>query len=234
MDLTDAVRGALKPLLDFVFPPTCLACKNLISDTERHVCSSCWDSIPRLNSAHPLYCQTRDLLVDSEVIRELVSVFLFEKESVMQALAHAMKYDGFKSVGFLMGRELGTALMQSGMTAACLIPVPLHRTKLRERGFNQAEEIARGVAEVTGIPLRTDVLSRTRFTQSQTKLDHEQRKKNVDEAFSVSVTSSAVKDKTCILVDDVITTGATIEACAQELVSNGATSVIAASAALAQ
>jgi ComF family protein len=234
LNLTNAFRGALKPFLDFVFPPTCLACKNLISDTERHVCSSCWDSIPRLNSAHPLFCQTRDLLVETEVITELVSVFLFEKESAMQALAHALKYDGFKSVGFLMGRELGIALVQSGMTAACIIPVPLHRTKLRERGFNQAEEIARGVAEVTGIPVRTDVLRRTRFTQTQTKLDHEQRKKNVDDAFSVSTPSSVLQGKTCILVDDVITTGATIEACAQEMINAGATSVIAASAALAQ
>ena len=234
MDLINAVRGTLKPFLDFVFPPTCLACKNLLLDTEHHVCNSCWNSVRRLNVVHPLYCQTRDRIVESEVITELVSVFLFEKEGVVQSLAHALKYDGFRSVGFLMGRELGMALVQSGMTAACIIPVPLHRTKLRERGFNQAEEIARGVTEVTGIPLRTDILRRTRFTQTQTKLDHEQRRKNVEEAFSVSISSFQLPYKTCILVDDVITTGATIVACGEALRKAGFERVFTASVALAE
>jgi ComF family protein len=234
VDLTNALRGVVKPFLDFFFPPTCLACQNLLSDTERHVCSSCWNSIPRLNSAHPIFCQTRDRLVESEAISELISVFLFEKEGAFQALAHALKYDGFKSVGHLMGRELGAAFLQSRMTADCVIPVPLHRVKFRERGFNQAEMIARGFSEVTGIRVRTDILRRRRYTKTQTKLDQEQRKKNVEEAFSVSMTSRILEGETCILVDDVITTGATIVACGEILRKAGFEQIIAASPALAE
>jgi ComF family protein len=181
-----------------------------------------------------LFCQTRDRLVESEVISELISVFLFEKEGAFQALAHALKYDGFRSVGLLMGRELGNAFEKSGITAECLVPVPLHRVKLRERGFNQAEVIARGISDVTGIPVRTDILRRSRYTQTQTKLDQEQRRKNVEEAFSVSMTSSILEGGTCILVDDVITTGATIVSCGETLRKAGFQQIIAASPALAE
>ena len=234
MDLTNAVRGTLKPFLDFIFPPTCLACSNLLLDTERHVCTSCWNSIPRLHSAHPLFCQTRDRLVESEVIAGLISVFLFEKEGVFQALAHGLKYDGFKSIGRLMGRELGNVFQKSGMKAECLVPVPLHRVKMRERGFNQADMIARGLSDVTGIPVRTDILRRSRYTQTQTKLDQEQRKKNVEDAFAIPESSHVPLGGTCILVDDVVTTGATIVACGEALHKAGFERVIAASLALAE
>ncbi len=234
VDFANLARGAFRPFLDFVFPPTCLGCGNLLSGTEHHVCTPCWDSIPRLHGAHPLYCQTRDRLVDTEVIADLVSVFLFEQAGVVQALAHALKYSGFRSVGRTMGYELGSALVRSGIGADLLIPVPLYRSKLRERGFNQAEEIALGAADVTGIQVRNDVLSRIRATRTQTKLDHTQREKNVAGAFSVSVSPSGIANLRCVLIDDVITTGATIGACAQELTDFGARSVIAASVALAE
>jgi len=234
VDLTNAVRGTLKPFLDFIFPPTCLACSNLLLDTERHVCTSCWNSIPRLHSAHPLFCQTRDRLVESEVIAGLISVFLFEKDGAFQVLAHALKYNGFRSVGLLLGRELGVEIDKLGIEVHCLIPVPLHHVKARERGFNQAEVIARGVSEVTGIQVRTDIVGRRRYTQTQTKLDQEQRKKNVEEAFSVSRTSHLEARGTCILIDDVITTGATIISCGEVLHKAGFEQIIAASLALAE
>lgn len=198
------------------------------------MCNSCRASIPRLHSSHPIFCQTRDRLVDSEVIADLVSVFLFEKGGAFQSLAHALKYDGFESVGIRIGRELGDLVLRFRIAADVLIPIPLHRVKFRERGFNQAEAIAKGVSEITGIPVRADILCRVRYTQTQTKLDQEQRKKNVEEAFSVSRASHGTAGGTVILVDDVITTGATIVAAAQTLRTGGFGKVIAASLALAE
>jgi len=234
MDLTTAVGTLFRPFLDFVFPPTCLACGCLLAKEERHVCNACWASIPRLHSGHPLFCQTRDRLIDSEVIADLVSVFLFEKEGAFQSLAHALKYDGFESVGIRIGRELGDLLLRFRIEADVLIPIPLHGVKFRERGFNQAETIAQGVSEITGIPVRTDILRRIRYTQTQTKLDQEQRKKNVEDAFSVSGATNVTTGGTVILVDDVITTGATIVAAAQALRTRGSRKLIAASLALAE
>jgi ComF family protein len=121
-----------------------------------------------------------------------------------------------------------------GVTGDYLVPIPLHRRKLRERGYNQAELIACGMSEVTGIPVRTDLVRREKFTQTQTMLSLEERKKNMDDAFEVvPVATRNLENKTCILVDDVITTGSTILSCARELRDAGASRIIAASSALA-
>jgi ComF family protein len=122
-----------------------------------------------------------------------------------------------------------------GVTGDYLVPIPLHRRKLRERGYNQAELIAGGMCEVTGIPVRSDLVRRMKFTQTQTMLSLEERKKNMDDAFEVRASElRQIKGKTVILIDDIITTGATIESCGRELRQAGATKIIAASSALAQ
>lgn len=146
-----------------------------------------------------------------------------------------MKYEGFEKLGVWLGRELGRAIQSTGLQADCLIPIPLHKRKFRERGYNQAELIARGTSEITGICVRSDIVRRWRFTDTQTKLNIEQRKKNMDDAFEVVPgKESAVHHMRCIIVDDVITTGATIQSCAGELHAAGASRVIAASLALAK
>jgi ComF family protein len=122
-----------------------------------------------------------------------------------------------------------------GVTGDYLVPIPLHRRKLRERGYNQAELIADGMSEVAGIPVRTDLVRRKKVTQTQTMLSLEERKKNMDDAFEVvPVAIRNLENKTCILVDDVITTGSTIISCARELRAAGASRTVAASSALAE
>ncbi|GJQ19820.1 MAG: hypothetical protein HBSIN02_01750 [Bacteroidia bacterium] len=165
----------------------------------------------------------------------LVSVYVFEKDGPFQAMIHALKYEGFQSAGRMVGGVLGEQIIEWGITADAILPVPLHRAKHRERGFNQAESIARGIADRTQWPVVTNALVRLRSTKTQTKLDAAERRKNVEGAFAVpGGKSEDLKNKTLIIVDDVITTGATILACAQVLRSSGASSVIAASAGLAQ
>ena len=146
-----------------------------------------------------------------------------------------MKYEGFEKLGVWLGRELGRAIGSAGQRADGLIPIPLHKRKFRERGYNQAELIARGVSEEIGIPVRTDLVRRWRFTETQTQLSLEQRQKNMEDAFEiVSDNQTEVSGKEYLIVDDVITTGATITSCARELVGAGALRVIAASSALAR
>jgi ComF family protein len=174
-------------------------------------------------------------LLETGVVADLVSCFVFHADGAFQHMAHAMKYDGFVSIGYLFGHEIGQAMKQRGVEADLLIPIPLHKRKMRERGYNQAELIARGIAEETGIPVRTDVVYRTRYTETQTKLHIDDRKKNVEDAFAVTQHAAAVLGGArCVLVDDVITTGATIVSCAGTLLEAGAQSVLAASIALAE
>ena len=113
--------------------------------------------------------------------------------------------------------------------------MPLHRIKYRERGYNQSEYIARGIAGVTGKPAACDIVRRKRYTQTQTKLNIEERYLNMKDAFEILPDASKkISGKTCLLVDDIITTGATVNSCAKEILAAGTNSIIAASAALAK
>jgi ComF family protein len=235
MFASNTAKSLVGVILDFIFPPVCLNCRQLLSAHEKFICNPCWEAIERVHPGHPLYCETREKLLASGVVSNLVSCFVFQSEGAVQRLAHAVKYEGFETLGVWLGQELGRAIRSAGIQADCLIPVPLHKRKFRERGYNQAELVARGIAELIGLPVRTDIVRRKRFTETQTKLDLEQRRKNMEEAFEIVPGKDIeVSGKAYIIVDDVITTGATITSCAGEFVSAGASRVIAASLALAQ
>ena len=168
-------------------------------------------------------------------ISDLVSCFVFEKEGPFQHIAHALKYKEYKSVGVDLGMRLGKVLKEWNLDVDILIPVPLHRIKHRERGYNQSEFIARGIGSVLGKPVVSSAVRRIRHTQTQTKLNIEERRKNMEHAFELIPHSSNILiEKRCLLVDDVITTGATTNSCAQVILLAGAAKIIAASAALAQ
>lgn len=228
------VRGAADAVLDFIFPPSCLSCTATLIRGRQRVCDPCWDSIERVTPLSSLYVETRDKLAASGEVESLVSLFVFEKEGAFQHIAHALKYNGYESLGVELGRRLGEAFLGMGEEGDVLVPIPLHKRKFRERGYNQAERIAHGVSRVTSIPVRTDLLRRTRLTQSQTTLTLEERKKNMEAAFEVMPGKEReLKGMTIILIDDVITTGATIVACAATLRDAGALRIVASSAALA-
>jgi len=234
-DFKRAVNGLFSPLVDFFYPPLCLSCRKLLLDAQRHVCHECWGSIQLVHPKLELYQETRDKLCASGTVDELVAAFVFEKEGVYQHIVHALKYSDCQSLGVELGKRVGHVMNVWGVTGDYLVPIPLHRRKLRERGYNQAELIASGMSEVTGIPVRTDLVRRKKFTQTQTMLSLEERKKNMDDAFEVvPVAIRNLENNTCILVDDVITTGSTIISCARELRAAGASRTIAASSALAE
>jgi ComF family protein len=235
MKIPAFLRSITSLFLDFVFPPVCISCDKLLPGGSQRVCCECWNSIERVTRAHPLFIETREKLIAEGVVSDLVSQFVFAKEGVFQHVAHALKYDGNESVGRELGRRIGQTMVEWGIRADVLIPIPLHKVKQRERGYNQSDLIARGIADVTGILLCRDAVRRRKHTQTQTQLDLEGRRKNMEGAFEVKPSAlRAIEGKTCLLIDDVITTGATIIFCAKELRKGGASNVIAASAALAQ
>jgi ComF family protein len=228
-------RNIISPVVDFIYPPVCVSCNQLLPDGSQQVCRSCWDSIQRITKDLPLYNETRTKLLESGQVSDLVTIYVFEKEGAFQHIAHALKYDGFESLGRELGLRLGERMKEWNISADLLIPIPLHKVKQRERGYNQADLIARGISAATGTPVLSKALRRTRHTQTQTQLSLEERQKNVEDAFEVRKSFlQEVATKKIVLVDDVITTGATIQSCAQKLMGAGALNVIAASAALAQ
>jgi ComF family protein len=230
-----SVSSFFTTILDFVYPSRCLSCHSSQLNGEKHVCSACWSSIERVTREHELYRETLGKLLASGGVSDMVSLFVFEKEGAFQHIAHALKYDGFESLGVELGRRVGQLMKDWRVETDVLIPIPLHKRKYRERGYNQAELIAKGISAVVGIPVQSDVISRAKYTQTQTQLNLEQRKENIKDAFVVRRENVAViEGRRCALVDDVITTGATISECAGVLKSAGAARVIAVSAALAK
>ena len=225
------------PFFDLIYPPACLSCDRRQSDRSSIICGTCRGSLTPLESGHPVLCEFLSRFKEAGSVSDLLSCFLFEKTGTMREIVHQMKYGGMTSAGIEFGKILGRQILDGGRhdTPALLVPVPLHRIRRRERGYNQSESICRGIAAVTGMSIRSDLLIRKSNTSSQTKLTLEERRENVKVAFAVNEKrGKELHDADIILVDDVITTGATIEACARTLLAAGAARVSAASIAIAE
>lgn len=230
------MRALLHSLAEFLLPSACLCCGATLGAEERVACASCRAGLPRLDREHPLHRELRARLSEEGLVDDLFSAFVFEEKGCLQAVLHRLKYQGAAFIGAELGRAVAPTLPARLITGAAplLVPVPLHRSKLRERGYNQSLEIGRGIAAATGLRLEEDLLVRARPTPSQTPLSRAERRTNVAGAFAVrALALPSLSRRPVLLVDDVITTGATVTECARVLRSAGAAPVFACSVALA-
>jgi ComF family protein len=222
-------------LVDFIYPPVCISCNTSLPNGSQKICQNCWGAIPALTKNHSLYQETRAKLLAEGYIDDLISCYVFEREGPFQHIAHALKYQEYKSFGVALGKQIGGLILEWNVKTDIIVPVPLHRIKHRERGYNQSDFIAQGIASIIGKPMIVNAVRRMRHTPTQTKLNLEERYKNMENAFeTLPGASKKFYGKTCLLVDDVITSGATTNSCAGEILAAGAKSIIAASAALAK
>lgn len=219
--------GAAANLL--IFPAKCLLCENYHESALVWLCAACTDKLradcrPQSRTLHLLSGKT-------------VTVFAaWHYDERLETVVHALKYEKH----FRLGRWLGSAV--AGIAAAhaaldensLLIPVPLHRRRLTERGFNQSHLIARGVQEMTGMPVHTDLLRREYYTKSQATLTRDERLRNVAGAFACpGAAAHCLAGATVTLIDDVTTTGATLRECAKALYLAGTSRVLAVTVAYA-
>jgi ComF family protein len=218
--------------LGLIAPGLCPACDEPLGDEDRYYCSACRVSLEPAPFPDDLYTELiGNVSRDELAIDALGALYRFAHDTPVQRLIHALKYRGCYQLGVEMGGELGAALMMfcefQGMET--IVPVPLHHARRRERGYNQAEAIARGISTAMGgIPVER-ALVRTRYTTSQTTLDAKKRKLNIAQAFRA--TKGSIRGKRILLCDDVCTTGATLNACAEQLLAAGARTVTAATVA---
>ncbi len=199
------------------------------------ICANCFQKIERTDPID-LERSFSAKFENASFINKAFSGFHFKEESIIQTLIHELKYQNKRSIGVFLGEVIGQLIKNDSdfLTADVLVPVPLHKIRLRERGYNQSELIAKGVSNATGIKVVGNLLVRARNTETQTKLDFEKRKENVKDAFFVSGKyKNFVIGKKVIIVDDVITTGSTINECAKALAMAGASKVFALSIAIA-
>lgn len=216
-----------RSLIDFIYPPFCLLCDRRLEASEQLVCNTCWSGLPALQQPLKLYPEGMGLAFAR-------ALSIWEYGTTVQDLVHHLKYNGRPVLGIKMGQALAELIVdyEDFAGADFLIPVPLHRRKLRERGYNQSLILAQTVAQASGIALLSQGLLRTRYTRPQAQLNAEERAKNVLNAFAIHQQTNLI-DKTVILVDDVLTTGNTLNECARVCRSVGARQVLALTVARA-
>ncbi len=230
-------RSIVQPLKDFLFPPLCLACRDRLSSADRYLCAHCSQSLLRVGESDVTMAVLKDRFACSDVISSFLPLFYFEEDGVLQHVIHALKYEEMTALGVMFGETIGAALLEHPDYADVdlIVPVPLHAQKERERGYNQSACICTGIARVMNLPLAEHIVRRPKNTRSQTKLSASARLENVKDAFEADAASAGtIRDKKILLVDDVITTGATIQSCAQVLRSAGATEIVCASIGVAK
>ena len=206
-------------LLDLISPRLCVVCGNRLTVTEETLCSKCYLHLPRTDFDHDLYENVMAKLFWGQIaIEKATALFYYEPHAETANILYELKYKNHPEIGVVMGRMMAKELMRSGMFEGidAIVPVPLARKRERERGYNQSLELAKGVSEVTGLPIYNKVVKRTKFMGSQTQRGRWERNENVENVFEL-INGDSISGKHLLLIDDVVTTGATIIACAQEM-----------------
>ena len=210
-------------LLDLLAPRLCTVCGRRLSLTEQVLCASCNMHLPRtgfqLNASDNMMAR---LFWGIIPVERAAALFYYEASSKDSNIIYDLKYHDHPEIGEEMGQMIAREFAESGFFDGIdlIVPVPLARSRQRHRGYNQSQCIAEGIADVTGLPLSKRAVRRTTFKKSQTQMGRWERQENVADVFRLT-DAAAVSGKHVLLVDDVVTTGATMTACARELLTAG-------------
>ena len=204
--------------LSLLFPRICYGCGEHLVKNEYLICTRCYVVIPRTNFHVVPDNPVAQAFWGRCKIESAAAFSYFNKGSTIRKLVHRLKYNGVKEVGLELGKIYGLSLKSSGFldNIDFIVPVPLHKSRERTRGFNQSETISIGISEAAGLPVVTDAIARRIATSTQTKRSRTERWDNVEGIF-VLKNPELLAGKHILLVDDVITTGATMESCVNEI-----------------
>lgn len=229
-----SVKTVFKDTLHLFYPHICTGCGSDLLDEHNLLCLKCLDSLP-----HTLYAQYAGNPIEKIFWGRLPLVaahseFYFAKESIIQHLIHQLKYKSDTSIGEYLGQIMGRSLLNSNRFSNIdiLIPLPLFPEKERIRGYNQSAIICKGMASILNIPVMNDNVIRQRFTETQTKKHRTERWENVEGSFIVKH-PERIEGKNVLLVDDVVTTGASLEACGMAILNTNNTRLSIATLATA-
>lgn len=224
----------LDNFLELIYPSQCVTCGERLTSQDSYLCINCWMDMPVSRFTDEPDNKVAQLFWGRVPVENATSFFRYRKGSRYQKLIHSIKYKGMKELGFEAGKRFGHLLADTGHSypVDIIVPVPLHKRKLRKRGYNQSEWIASGIASAIQKPVVTDNLVRLVYSATQTRKNRYERWQNVEGIFEVRE-AEAFSGKHILLVDDVVTTGSTLEACAFELVKLPGTKVSIATLAFA-
>ncbi len=204
----------IKNLLNLFFPKVCESCNGILGDNEQVVCTSCRHHLPVTNFHFENSETVKKTVYGRVKLENATALFHFSKKGMVQQLLHNLKYRGHEQIGSFLGQWLGQELSTLDAYGAIdvVIPVPLHRSKLRKRGYNQVAKFGKEIAKALNAEYNESVLIKTKSTKTQV-FKKRLLRWNDKALFDISENQS-LKGKHILLVDDIITTGATVEACA--------------------
>lgn len=225
----------LKDFIALIFPNTCNACGHSLYRNEDCICTRCRYKLPQTNYHLSPSNPVSKLFWGRVPINTACAYYNFNKGGSVQRLVHQLKYRGKQEIGVTIGKFYGSELRKSILfrSVNLIMPVPLHSKKLKKRGFNQSEVFAQGLARSMDIEFDPGSLQRIHASETQTRRSRYERWKNVESIFAIK-DRKKLEGKHILLVDDVVTTGATLEACAQELLSIPGTMVSIAAIAYSE
>ncbi len=214
----NSIKRSFQSFFYLFYPRVCSGCGNGLVTGEEFICLNCHDDLMPTDFVRHRENTFYNALISRIPIEGAVSYYFFAKEGIIQNLLHEIKYKGKQDLGRYIGRQFGVYLNGSQFIdgVECIIPIPLHDKKAFKRGYNQSALIAEGLSEILEVPMLDNVVQRKLSTTTQTNLSRVDRWENVKDAFVVEQPDK-ISGKHVLLIDDVMTTGATLEACARKL-----------------
>ena len=210
-------------VLDLISPRLCVVCGQRLTVSEEIICSKCNFHLPRTGFQQDPYENEMAKLFWHQIpIERATALFYYEAHSETANILYELKYKNRPDIGEVMGRLVAKELQPSGFFDGIdgIVPIPLAKKRQRQRGYNQSQEIACGISEITNLPIYNNVVRRNVFEGSQTNKGRWERNENVEKVFEMT-DETAIQGKHLLIIDDVVTTGATVIACAKELCKTG-------------
>lgn len=202
----------LSSLLNLVFPKLCVCCGGVLMEGEENICLTCLYTLPRVVDKDYTNNKVMDLFLGRIMLEKATAWLHFEKETAVQNILHHIKYKDKDKFARQIGEIMANEIPDFFASIDAIVPVPLHPKKEKMRGYNQSVEIAKGVQGVMGLPMFSQLLERTRFSETQTHKNKEERWKNTEGLFALAP-NDGFEGKHLLLIDDVLTTGSTAIAC---------------------
>ena len=220
METIKHLYSIFEDLISLFYPNTCAVCNSNLLKDEDTLCTICLHNLPKTNFFKVEDNPISKIFWGRVKLENVAALYQFHKEGSVQKLIHQLKYEGNKDIGIYLGKQIGYSIKDSAFfkNIDVIIPVPLHKKKEKIRGYNQSKYIAKGIKEIIKVKLNNRALIRIENTDSQTRKKRYNRWKNMKNSFVVKRKRS-LENKHILLIDDVVTTGATLEACSQSLLS---------------